>query len=98
MKMFLSSHIISTSYKEYIYGQQYTYIQGSPVQILTCNTLETDWMQHDRHTACVIAQHQSSTTFIPLCFHSHKEEYSACISQTLTVLISPKLAYNDDSP
>jgi len=81
--MFLSSHIISASYKEYIYiySKLYTYIQGSPVQILTRNTLEIDWLQHDRHIACVIAQQQqSSATFNHLCFHSHKEEYGACIS------------------
>jgi hypothetical protein len=37
------------------------------------NTLETDWLQHDRLTPCVIIQQHYSTTVILLCFHSEEK-------------------------
>ena len=41
---------------ECTYVQLYMYIQGSPVKILTPNTLEPEWPQHDWLAACVITQ------------------------------------------
>ena len=41
------------------------------------NTLELDRPQHDRPTACAIAQQYSSTTFVCLRFHIRKEEFGA---------------------
>jgi len=37
------------------------------------NTLGLDWPQHDRPTACVIAQQRSSAIFFSLRFHCRKE-------------------------
>jgi len=40
------------------------------------NTQEPDPVQHDRTTSCVIAQKYSSATFVSLCFHYRKENFS----------------------
>jgi hypothetical protein len=36
--------------------------------------MKHDRPQHDRPTACVIAQQYFSSTFVSLCFHSRKEK------------------------
>jgi len=45
------------------------YIQDSPVDIQTLNTLENDRPQRDRPLACVIAQQYSSVTSVSLRSH-----------------------------
>jgi hypothetical protein len=39
------------------------------------STLEHDWPQHDRFTACFIAQQYSSVALVSLRFHYHKETF-----------------------
>jgi hypothetical protein len=46
-------------------------------------TPEPDRPQHDRYTACVIAQQYSSATFVPLRFHCHKEKFGAHLKKKL---------------
>jgi hypothetical protein len=53
------------------------YIQGSPVEIQTPNTLALDRPQYDHSAACVIAQQYSSTSFVSLRFRSRREKFSA---------------------
>jgi hypothetical protein len=38
------------------------------------STMESDWPQHDRPTACVFAQRYSPITFVSLRFHCLKRE------------------------
>ena len=39
------------------------------------NTLEPEWLQHDRPATRVIAQQYSSATFVSLRFPSHKVQF-----------------------
>jgi len=39
------------------------------------NTMECDRRKHNSPASCVIAQQYSSTTFVSLGFHSHKEKF-----------------------
>jgi hypothetical protein len=39
--------------------------------------MKYDRLQHDRLTACVIAQQYSAATFVSLLLHSHKEKFGA---------------------
>ena len=55
---------------EYICGQMHVYLQESPNEIETPNTLEPDQPQHDRLAASVIAQQYSSTIFVSSRCHS----------------------------
>jgi hypothetical protein len=48
---------------------------ASAIKIQTPNTLEPNRQQHDRPTACGIAQQYSSPTFILLRFHCRKGKF-----------------------
>jgi len=54
---------------DYTYGHLDMYIQDSPADIQTLNTLEPDRQQRDRPSACVIAQQYSSVTSVSLRSH-----------------------------
>ena len=54
----------------YVYGRESNLNQNS-------STLERDRLQHDRPTACVIAQHYSSVTLVLLRLLSRKDEFDA---------------------
>jgi hypothetical protein len=72
---------------EYSCGQQYMYVQGSPVELQTLNALEPDQLQHDCPAARVIAQQSSSATFVSLNFHSSKEKFRTLLKNvTISVL------------
>jgi len=66
----------------------YMYIQGSPVEIQTRNTLALDRPQYDRSTACVIAQQYSSTTFVSLRFRFRKEKFGARLRTIITEIFN----------
>jgi hypothetical protein len=50
-------------------------MQGSPVEIKAPKG--PDRLQHNRPTACVIAQQYSSATFVSLPFNSRKKKFVA---------------------
>ena len=60
-----------------IYIYIYIHTQGSPVEIMTPNTLESDGVKLDRPAACVIAQQYSSAMYVRIRFHSNKQKLGA---------------------
>jgi len=67
------SNLAPTEIWVYIWSNIHVYTRDS--------NWNPDWLQHDHPTATayVIAQQYSSSTFVSLCFYSHKEKLGACI-------------------
>jgi len=62
----------------------YTHTHAQEVQLKSkSNTLEPAHTQHERLTTYVIA------TFVPLCFHFHKEKFSASFKNGIVSVFLP---------
>jgi hypothetical protein len=64
----------------YVYTRQSSWNPNS-------NTLERNRLQHDRLTACVIAQQYSSAAIVSLRFHSHDEKIRHAFKNMINSLL-----------
>jgi hypothetical protein len=59
---------------------------GCPAKIQ--NTMDPDWLQQNHPNTCITSQQHSSTTFILLHFHTHKEKSSMHLKNVVSIALS----------